>query len=590
MKKTKRIALWGFLLLIAAAFGPQFMIGSASGEEKIETKVAVQSQAADVQKPGEALQPQAKTPENPGDVKTEDADDDDEGDDEGQDLMEDALALLGESQESWNKGDIETALELLDQAYFLILDANGDPAVARQKDDLRLIISKRILAIYNSIHTTTKGKRGEIPLVMNADVEYEIKQFQTRERDFFISAYHRSGLHRPSIVKALKQAGLPEELSWLPLVESGFKITAMSPARALGIWQFIPSTGYKYGMTRDEWIDERMDVEKSTQAAIGYMKDLHGMFGDWLTVLAAYNCGEGRILRVISHQHMNYLDHFWDLYRQLPRETARYVPRFLATLAIIKDPKKYGMDLGEPVEKPLNYETVKTSKPMKLQEIAGHISVSEELLMQLNSELRYKATPDRDYDLKVPPEAGERLVAIMDDIPRYEQPRYAMSRRGIVVRHRVRRGESMASIANRYRTSVAAIREYNRLSAAKGVFVGQRLIVPVRGGGEHRYAAETSAQRVNNRAQQSGGITAQYRIKKGDTLIMLARRFNTTIPELKKLNGMKGNVLLPGKVIKVSAQAQASADDSVVVKKKPAPRKKAVKKRRTAAKKEVADD
>ena len=590
MKKTKRMALWGLLLLIAAVFGPQLlMIDSASGEEKIETKAAVQPQAADVQKPGDLLPPQAKVPEKPGDITADDEDDDDDGDDEGQDLMEDALALLGESQESWNKGDIETALELLDQAYFLILDANGDPAVARQKDDLRLIISKRILAIYNSIHTVTKGKRGEIPLVMNADVEYEIKQFQTRERDFFISAYHRSGIHRPSIVKALKQAGLPEELSWLPLVESGFKITAFSPARALGIWQFIPSTGYKYGMTRDEWIDERMDVEKSTQAAIGYMKDLHGMFGDWLTVLAAYNCGEGRILRVISRQHLNYLDHFWDLYRQLPRETARYVPRFLATLAIIKDPKKYGMDLGEPAEKPLNYETVKTSKPMKLQEIASHINVSEDLLIQLNSELRYKATPDRDYDLKVPPEAGEKLVAIVDDIPRYEQPRYAMSRRGVVVRHRVRRGESMASIANRYRTSVAAIREYNRLSASKGVFVGQRLIVPVRGG-ERRYAAETSAQRANSRAQQAGGTTAQYRIKKGDTLIMLARRYHTTIPELKRLNGMKGNVLMPGKVIKVSAQAQASADDPVAVKKKPVPRKKVVKKRRAPAKKEVADD
>ena len=110
-------------------------------------------------------------------------------------------------------------------------------------------------------------------------------------------------------------------------MESGFKIQAYSRARALGLWQFIPSTGYKFGLSRDEWVDERMDVEKSTQAAIAYLKELHGMFGDWLTVLAAYNCGEGRVLRVISRQHINYFDRFWDLYNQLPRETARYVPR-----------------------------------------------------------------------------------------------------------------------------------------------------------------------------------------------------------------------------------------------------------------------
>jgi membrane-bound lytic murein transglycosylase D len=584
MKILLRVFLWSCLMTAFMAAGPGSSVGPASADDKVEKQVAAAIPADEAKKPAEAAA-QPKSPEKAAEAKAQKSDDDDDGDDEGQDLMEDALALLGESDASWKKGDIETALELLDQAYSLILDADGDPNVARQKDDLRLIISKRILTIYNSIHAATAGRRSEIPTVMNADVEYEIKQFQTRERDFFIGAYHRSGIHRPAIVKALKQAGLPEELSWLPLVESGFKVTAMSPARALGIWQFIPSTGYKYGLTRDEWIDERMDVDKATQAAIGYMKDLHGMFGDWLTVLAAYNSGEGRVLRVISHQRVNYLDHFWDLYRELPRETARYVPRFLATLMIIKDPKKYGMDLGEPVEKPMNYEKVKTAKPMKLTDIASNINCSEDLLFQLNSELRHKATPDREYDLKVPPEAGEKLVAIMDEIPRWEQPRYAASRRG-VVRHRVRRGESLASIANRYRTSVAAIREYNRISTAKGVYVGQRLIVPVRA----RMAADTQTSKAaSGRAPQTGSTPVSYKIKKGDTLIMLARRFHTTIPELKRLNGMKGNVLVPGRVIRVGANVQvASAEESPapkVAKKKPV--KKTVKKR--VAKRDVQD-
>ena len=245
-------------------------------------------------------------------------------------------------------GDLENALEMLDQAYALLLDTNGNPDIARQKDDLRLMISKRILSIYNSLQNVAKGKRSEIPVITNADVEKEIRQFQTVEREFFISSYQRSAMYRPIILRELKKAGLPEELAWLPLVESGFKINALSSARALGLWQFIPSTGYKYGLNRDDWVDERMDIEKSTRGAIDYLKELHAMFGDWLTVLAAYNCGEGRVIRTIASQHINYLDRFWDLYQKLPYETARYVPRFLATILVIKDPQKYSIDLGTP--------------------------------------------------------------------------------------------------------------------------------------------------------------------------------------------------------------------------------------------------
>ncbi len=493
--------------------------------------------------------------ENNEENNTQAANNDAADEKEEQDIMEDALALLEESQEYWNKGDIESALELLDQAYSLILDTDGDPAIARQKDDVRLLISKRILAIYNSMHTATSGKRSEIPLVMNEDVQYEIKMFQTREREFFINSYNRSGLYRPTIVKELKKAGIPEELSWLPLVESGFKITALSPARALGLWQFIPSTGYKYGMSRDEWIDERMDVDKSTKAAIGYLKDLHGMFGDWLTGLAAYNCGEGRIMRVISRQHLNYLDHFWDLYRQLPRETARYVPRFLATLHIIKDPKKYGMDLGTPKEKPMSYEKVKSTKSMKLEDIATKLNISEDVLTFLNPELKHKATPDREYELKVPLEMAEKFAAVADEIPKLERPKqlsYSASSRS-VVRHKVRRGETLASIARKYGTSVGAIRDYNHLAARRGVVQGQRVIVPVR---ERRVVSDHASNHSSTvRAKQAGKVSTHH-VKKGETLISVSKRYNMTVPEIKKMNGMKNNVLKPGQIIKVSYQTK----------------------------------
>ena len=276
---------------------------------------------------------------------------------EKQEMMEKALDLLEVADKLWQKGDIEDTLDTLDEAYALLLDANGDAAIAQEKNDLRLLISQRILAVYSSKRTVLNGKNSEIPLIMNSDVEKEIRSFQGVERNNFIAAYQRSGMYRSAIVKALKKAGIPEEFFWLPLVESWFKINAYSRARALGLWQFIPSTGYKFGLSRDEWIDERMDVQKSTEAAIAYLKELHNMFGDWLTVLAAYNCGEGRVLRVISRQKINYLDGFWDLYRQLPNETARYVPRLLATLHIVKNPQKYGFDLST-TEKPINFEKV----------------------------------------------------------------------------------------------------------------------------------------------------------------------------------------------------------------------------------------
>jgi membrane-bound lytic murein transglycosylase D len=467
---------------------------------------------------------------------------------EEQSIMEDALALLEESENYWKKGNLEDALDLLDRAYALIIETNDDPIIARQKDDLRLLISKRILAIYSSRQTVTRGKQSEIPLVMNADVEKEIRSFQSFERDFFISSYHRSGIYRPMIVMELKKAGLPEELSWLPLVESGFKVLALSRARALGPWQFIPSTGYKYGLNRDEWIDERMDPEKSTRAAIGYLKDLHDMFGDWLTVLAAYNCGEGRVLRVISGQHLNYLDRFWDLYHILPYETARYVPRFLATLHIVKDPAKFGMDLGQPLERRTPYEAVESKKIMRLRDIAAALEIPEETLNVLNPELRHRMTPDRSYPLKVPVETAEKFAKVADSIQQSEIPKQVrMSKKSGLKRHKVKRGETTASIAHRYGISVNALLTYNGLSAKKGVRVGQQLKVPLRG---VRPAKDKSGEASKPDKGQNEQIT-RYKVKRGDTLSSVAKRFNTSPSEIRRLNNIKGDVLQAGRTIKV---------------------------------------
>ena len=467
------------------------------------------------------------------------------------DIMEEALVLLNESQTYWVNGNLEDALEMLDQAYALLLDTNGNPDVARQKDDLRLMISKRILSIYNSIQTNAKGKRSEIPVVANADVEKEIRQFQTVERDFFISSYKRSAMYRPIMLRELKKAGLPEELAWLPLVESGFKISALSSARALGLWQFIPSTGYKYGLNRDDWVDERMDVEKSTRAAIDYLKELHNMFGDWLTVLAAYNCGEGRVMRTIAAQHINYLDRFWDLYYQLPYETARYVPRFLATVLIIRDPQKFGMDLdgGNGKGAPLSYEFVEVNKSVRLQDIAQKLETSEETINILNAELRHKITPDRPYNLRVPSQMAEQLLRVIDDIPECERP-YATSRiRSLTVQHKVRQGETVASIARKYKTSVSAIRASNRLSKREDVSAGQRLSIPIK--------VSKAVSVKGNKPDRN----TRYRVQKGDTLASLAKKYEVSVSEIRKANHLQNDTLKVGQMLRIEKDSDDGEQD-----------------------------
>lgn len=480
------------------------------------------------------------------------------------DIMEEALVLLNESHTYWVNGNIEDALEMLDQAYAILLDTNGDPDIARQKDDLRLMISKRILTLYNSIQTNAKGIRSEIPLTVNADVEKEIRQFQTVEREFFISSYQRSTLYRPMIVRELKKAGLPEELSWLPLVESGFKVSALSPARALGLWQFIPSTGYKYGLNRDDWVDERMDMEKSTRAAIDYMKELHTMFGDWLTVLAAYNCGEGRIIKTIASQHINYLDRFWDLYQRLPYETARYVPRFIATVLIIRDPQKYGIDLGAGKASALSYETLEIDKSVRLSDIARKLETSEETLNILNAELRHKITPDKPYKLRVPTEIVAHLPRIIEDIPQADAPREIFrKKRGVAIKHKVRQGETLASIADKYKTSVGAIRAANRLSKKDRLAAGQRLTVPIQSTVGSAATAKKSGASNKQKGTVKPGMKSEngkpaeaaggkkYTVKKGDSLDKIAGENKTTPEKLRQLNGLRNDLIYPGQVVQV---------------------------------------
>jgi len=455
-----------------------------------------------------------------------------------QSILDEALGFCEAAQDFWQKGELENAIEALDQAYSLILNIdveNAPPELMQQKEDLRFTISKRILEIYASRNIVVNGNHNAIPLTLNHYIKAEIYLFtEGKEKDFFLNAYRRSGRYRPHIVKALREAGLPTELSWLPLIESGFKVNAMSRARALGLWQFIPSTGYKFGLKRDYYIDERLDPEKSTRAAIAYLKELHQIFGDWTTVLAAYNCGEGKVLRVIRTQNVNYLDNFWDLYERLPRETARYVPRFLATLHILNNKKKYGLE-NVKVDPPLTFETVPINRSVHLRDVARKIGVSERTMKALNPELRYKVVPAEKYPLRVPVGKKQTLLAKLETIPVTSRIKQAY------LVYRVKRGDTLGKIAKRYHTTINSIIRANNINSRNFIVAGQTLRIP----------QKRPVLYVKKYKKLRQPLPAIHVVKGGDSLWIIARHYGTTTKKIQDYNNMRSTRLRIGQVLRI---------------------------------------
>jgi membrane-bound lytic murein transglycosylase D len=465
-------------------------------------------------------------------------------------LLEEALNAYQDALGAWENGDSDLSLQNLDEAYNLILKAQlpQDSALAQEKNDLRLLIAQRIQQIYASRPVTVGDNHKTIPLEENKDVNDEIVSFQTVERKLFQEAYQRSGFYRDMILEELRKEGLPEELSWLPMIESWFKIKALSKARALGLWQFISSTGYRFGLKRDRWVDERMDPVKSSRAAVKYLAQLHAFFGDWTTALAAYNCGEIRVQNCIRTQRVDYMDNFWDLYRQLPRETARFVPRFIAAVLIVNNPEKYGFSLPGPFA-PLEFETIAVSHPFKLSVLATSLGIDSSELAFLNPELRFESTPNYEYQLRVPADQAEKASLALDNIPRWIPPEAAYTW------HYVRRGETLSTIAARYRTSVSAIVRLNGLRRRNFIRQGQRLKIPGRG-----VPASASPRQPAPRLRQPEDITGEkttYTIREGDTPYSIAKKFGMNLDDFLVLNGLNSNTkIYPGQEVLVVTKNQ----------------------------------
>ena len=252
-------------------------------------------------------------------------------------------------------------------------------------------------------------------------------------------------------------------------------------------------------------------------------------------MLAAYNCGEGRVLRVIRNQNVNYLDDFWDLYQRLPGETARYVPRFMATLHIIKNPELYGLNAID-LHDPLDYEIIEVSKKIHLKNIAKTIDVSRATLKELNPELRYEILPGDNYQLKIPFGKKETLLANIDSIPVSSPPRPAY------VYHKIRKGDTISTIARRYRTSEKKIARANNLNKRKFIVAGKTLKIPLKG---------TYVPNIKQTIKSKQCNASTHVVKKGDSLWIIARNYGTTTKKIMDQNHLKSTDLHIGQVLRM---------------------------------------
>jgi membrane-bound lytic murein transglycosylase D len=365
----------------------------------------------------------------------------------------------------------------------------------------------------------------DLPLTVNDEVLSFLNFFQTpRGRAIVTIGLRRAGRYRDMIARILREEGVPQDLIYLAQAESAFQPLALSRAGARGIWQFVAYRGQEYGLRRTWWIDERQDPEKATRAAAQHLRDLYRLFGDWYLAMAAYNCGPGNVQKAI--ERTGYAD-FWELYKRkvLPRETKNYVPIILALTLIAKDAAHYGIQ-ADP-ESAVLTDVVRPGHAIDLRLVAETIDLDLETLRSLNPSLLRLATPeDPAFELHLPLGAAEKFSAEIADIP----PEKWVSWR----RHRVETGDTLTSIAKKYRVTPVAIADANGLEHDAALASGQKLIIPAT-------QVETEAKRR----------LVSYRVRKGDTLGGIADRFNVDAGDLRKWNRLKGNRVGRGMVLRI---------------------------------------
>jgi len=314
-----------------------------------------------------------------------------------------------------------------------------------------------------------KNLSHDLPLTVNDQVLSFLNFFQTpRGRAIVETGLRRAGRYRDMISRVLQEEGLPQDLIYLAQAESAFQPQALSRAGARGIWQFLAWRGNEYGLRHTWWVDERQDPEKATRAAARHLRDLYAKYGDWYLAMAAYNCGPGNVQKAI--ERTGYAD-FWELYKRnvLPGETKNYVPIIVALTLIAKDAAHYGIQ-ADP-EPPVPTDVVKPGRAIDLRLVAETIDVDVETLRSLNPSLLRLATPDDpSFELHLPAGTAQRFSSEIADIPADKWVSWR--------RHRVEAGETLTSIGKKYHVTPVAIAAANNLEQGVALDAGQKLIIP----------------------------------------------------------------------------------------------------------------
>jgi membrane-bound lytic murein transglycosylase D len=435
-------------------------------------------------------------------------------------------------------------------------EGQGEPVLS--PEETPVATDEAVLKAREAVDTDSAKSSYDIPIVINDAVLKILAVYQNDLHDVIARGLARSGRFIPMIERIFQEEGLPGDLAQVAMVESSFIPRARSPKAACGIWQFIPGTGRQYGLTANAVMDERNDPEKATRAAAKYLAFLHDLFHDWYLAMAAYNAGEGKILRAMERTG---LTDFWQLAASglLKPQTQNYVPAVIASTLIAKNPSHYGFEVE--YEKPLAYDMVRLDRPVHLRHLAAPEGASLEDLQRLNPELRSDITPagPGGYNLKVP--AGSQIAVLTSfaAAPTAKPPTFR--------RYAARKGDTLASIARRFHATPASLAAANSLRADVRLRRGRVVLIPrpepvLRVTSHSRKGGEARLSRAVKRAKTAPApaptIQAKnYKVRGGDTLYRIALKHGTTVAQILAFNSLAApSVIKPGDTLKIPAQAR----------------------------------